>query len=206
MTDERRAADPRDLTEHRIDSTRVYDGALLHVRRDRVRLPDGGEGVREYIVHPGAVCIVPMFDDGSLLLVRQYRYPPRREFIELPAGKLDPGEAPLATGKRELLEETGYVAAHWDYVMTMHPVVGYSDERIELWLARGLTHRGARPDQGEFLEPVTMTLDAALEAVRDGQITDAKTIVGIFRAERIMNGSWAPSPPQQEARDTRGDR
>ena len=163
---------------------------LLKVQRDRVRLPDGHEAVREYIRHPGAVCIVPVFDDGSLLMERQFRYPLRREFIELPAGKIDTGEAPLATGQRELLEETGYVAGEWSYLATMHPVIGYSDEKIELWLARGLRHEGASLEHGEFLEPFRMTLADALDAVRDGRITDVKTIVGIFWAERVLAGQW----------------
>jgi ADP-ribose pyrophosphatase len=184
---------PRDLTEHCIDSQRVYDGVLLHVRRDRVRLPDGGESVREYIVHPGAVCVVPVLDDGALLMVRQYRYPPRREFIELPAGKIDAGEAPLATGQRELLEETGYAADRWSYLMTMHPVIGYSDERIELWLASGLRHHGANLDHGEFVEPFRMGLADALDAVRTGRITDAKTVIGVFWAERALRGEWPPA-------------
>jgi ADP-ribose pyrophosphatase len=188
-------ATPRDLTEHCIASDRVYDGALLHVRRDRVRVPDGHESVREYIVHPGAVCVVPVLEDGSLLMVRQYRYPLRREFIELPAGKIDPGEASLRTGQRELLEETGYAAGEWSYLMTLHPVIGYSDEKIELWLARDLRHEGANLDHGEFVEPFRMSLAAALEGVRTGRITDAKTIIGVFWAERVLAGTWQPARP-----------
>jgi ADP-ribose pyrophosphatase len=191
MTEKTHKTDlPRDLTEHCLDSQPMFDGVLLHVRRDRVRLPDGDESVREYIVHPGAVCVVPLFDDGSLLLVRQYRYPPRAEFIELPAGKIDPGESTLRTGERELLEETGYVASAWAYLATIHPVIGYSDERIELMLARGLRHEGARLDHGEFVEPFRMGLGEALEAVRDSRITDAKTVIGVFWAERVLRGEW----------------
>jgi ADP-ribose pyrophosphatase len=187
---------PRDLTEHCIESQAMFDGVLLRVWRDRVRLPDGGESVREYIRHPGAVCAVPLFEDGSLLFVRQYRYPPRAEFIELPAGKIDPGEPALRTGQRELLEETGYAATDWTYLTTMHPVIGYSDERIELWLARGLRHEGANLDEGEFVEPFRMSLGEALEAVRTGRITDAKTVIGIFFAERVLSGAWrADSAP-----------
>ncbi len=186
---------PRDFTEHTLASEAMFDGVLLRVWRDRVRLPDGGESVREYIRHPGAVCAVPVLDDGALLFVRQYRYPPRAEFIELPAGKIDPGESALRTGQRELLEETGYAASEWAYLTTMHPVIGYSDEKIELWLARGLRHEGANLDHGEFVEPFTMTLADALEAVRTGRITDAKTVVGIFFAERVLAGTWAPAAP-----------
>jgi ADP-ribose pyrophosphatase len=186
---------PSDLTEHCIDSEAVFDGALLHVRRDRVRLPNGHESVREYVRHPGAVCVVPVLEDGALLMERQFRYPLRREFIELPAGKIDAGESTLRTGQRELLEETGYVAETWHYLMTMHPVIGYSDERIELWLARGLRHQGASLDHGELLEPFRMPLAEALEAVRVGRITDVKTVIGIFWAERVLAGVWAPGDP-----------
>jgi ADP-ribose pyrophosphatase len=193
MTDDPGAT--RDLTELCIDSATVFEGALLHVRRDRVRLPNGHESVREYVRHPGAVCIVPVFEDGALLMERQYRYPLRREFIELPAGKIDAGESTLRTGQRELLEETGYVADRWEYLMTMHPVIGYSDERIELWMARGLRHQGASLDHGELLEPFRMPLADAVEAVRDGRITDAKTVIGIFWAERVLAGTWAPGRP-----------
>ena len=188
---------PQDLTEHCIESERVFDGALLHVRRDRVRLPDGQESIREFVVHPGAVCAVPVFEDGSLLMVRQFRYPLRREFIELPAGKIDAGEATLRTGQRELLEETGYVADEWTFLTTIHPVIGYADEKIELWMARGLRHEGANLDHGEFLVPFRMTLADALASIRDGGITDVKTIVGIFWAERVLGGAWTPPPAPQ---------
>lgn len=183
-----------DLTEHCIAQEQVFDGVLLKVRRDRVRLPDGHEAVREYIRHPGAVCIVPVLDDGSLLMERQFRYPLGREFIELPAGKIDPGESPQQTGRRELREETGYVAAEWTYLATVHPVIGYSDESIEIWLARGLRQEGARLDHGELLQTFTLPLAEAVEAVRDGRITDAKTAIGILWAERVLSGQWQPPP------------
>ena len=165
---------------------------LLHVRRDTVRLPDGRTAVREYIEHPGAVTILPILDSGELVMERQYRYPVGRELYELPAGKIDPGEATLATAKRELLEETGYVAREWRYLTTFHPVVGYSTERIELWLARGLVHHGRTLDDGEFLETFPVTLATALDWVRTGRISDAKTIVGVLWAEKIAAGAWAP--------------
>jgi ADP-ribose pyrophosphatase len=181
-----------DLTEHPVSGDVVFDGVLLKVRRDLVRLPDGHQAVREYVQHPGAVCILPILDDGTLLFERQFRYPLRREFIELPAGKIDPGESTLETGRRELLEETGYTAREWTYLATIHPVIGYSDERIELWLARGLAHEGANLDHGEFLEVFAMPLADAIEQVRTGAITDVKTIIGIFWAERLAAGTWTP--------------
>jgi ADP-ribose pyrophosphatase len=170
----------KDLTEHFVAGGLVLDGNLLKVHRDTVRLPDGTHGEREYIRHPGAVAIVALFDDGKLLLERQFRYPNRREFIEIPAGKLEPGEPPLATAKRELLEETGYVAAEWARIGVMHTAIGYTNEAIELFLARKLTKETAKLDAGEFLETFLLSLDEAVAMVQDGRITDAKTMVGVL--------------------------
>ncbi|MBX6392068.1 MAG: NUDIX hydrolase [Burkholderiales bacterium] len=180
-----------DLTEHRLDSEVVYDGTLLHVRRDRVRLPDGKEAAREYVVHPGAVAILPMFDDGTLLLERQYRYPLGRVLIEIPAGKIDPGETTAETARRELYEETGYHAERWARLTTIHPLCAYSNEYIELWLAQGLRDSGARNlDEGEFLETFRLPHAQALEWVREGRISDVKTIIAIQWAEKILSGQW----------------
>ncbi len=180
----------RDLTEKRIKGEWVYRGKLLRVRRDEVRLPDGGKTEREYIEHPGAVMVIAICDDGELLMERQFRYSLRRDMLELPAGKIDPGEPPLECGKRELLEETGYVASAWQFVATIHPVIGYSSERIEIFLARGLSHKGAKLDHDENLEVFKLPLPIALEWVREGRITDAKTVAGLFWAERIVSGQW----------------
>lgn len=158
----------------------VFDGNLLKVHRDTVRLPDGSLGEREYIRHPGAVAIVALFDDGSVLLERQFRYPARREFIEIPAGKLEPGEPHLETAKRELLEETGYVAREWSRLGVIHMAIGYADEAIELFLARRLSHQGASLDAGEFLETFQVPFDEAVAMVRDGRITDSKSVAGIL--------------------------
>jgi ADP-ribose pyrophosphatase len=149
-----------------------------------VRLPDGTEGAREYIRHPGAVAIVALFEDGRVLLERQFRYPLARTFIEIPAGKLEPGEEPLVTGKRELLEETGYVAAEWRRLGIIHNAIGYSDEAIEIWLARGLELRGQRLAEGEFLEVFAVPLAEAQAMARDGRITDVKTIAGLLWMEQ----------------------
>ena len=169
-----------DLTEHRVRGEEVFAGKLLRVQRDVVRLPDGSEGVREYIRHPGAVAIVALFDDGRVLLERQYRYPHGREFIELPAGKLEPGEPHAETARRELLEETGYVASDWKRIGLICPSIAYTDETIELYLARGLQKRAASLDAGEFLEVLTPGFEEAVSMVRDGRITDAKTIAGLL--------------------------
>jgi ADP-ribose pyrophosphatase len=168
----------------------VFRGKLLQVRRDLVRLPDGVSTDREYIEHPGAVMIIALLDSGELVMERQYRYALRRDILELTAGKIDAGEPPLECAKRELLEETGYVASNWRYIATTHPVVGYSDERIEIFLAQGLTHQGANLDHDENLEVFKLPLETALDWVREGRITDSKTVVGLFWAERIRRGEW----------------
>ena len=173
------------LIESEIASETVFKGTLLEVRKDRVLLPDGNESVREYIVHPGAVVILAFLDNGNLLFERQFRYPLRRVFLELPAGKIDPGESLLDTARRELLEETGYVANDWEYLGVMHPCIGYSDERIEIFSARGLHMAGAKQlDHNEFLEVIEVSPLAAKEAVWNGQITDAKTATALFWLDR----------------------
>jgi ADP-ribose pyrophosphatase len=180
-----------DLTEHTLSTEQVWRGKLLDVRRDSVRLPDGSAGVREYIVHPGAVVIIPVLDDGRLLFERQHRYPIRRTVIELPAGKIDPGEDIALTARRELLEETGYEATSWRHLGLMHPCIGYANEKIEIFLATGLQRVGEQQlDHGEFLSLLTLSLDEAAEQVRQGGITDAKSITALFWAEKVLAGKW----------------
>lgn len=176
-----------ELEEVCIESNAVYDGCLLHVRHDTVRLPDGNTSVREYITHPGAVAVLALTDSGNLIMERQYRYGPRREFFEIPAGKIDHGEATLITGQRELLEETGYVASEWRHLTTTYPCIGYGDEKIEYFLARGLTLQGRNLDEGEFLEVFELPLTMALDWIRGGKIDDSKTIIGIFWLDKYLN-------------------
>jgi ADP-ribose pyrophosphatase len=180
------------LRETRIDGELAYDGHFLKVTRDRIKLPDGSETQREFIRHPGAVVILPLLPDGRVLLERQFRYPNDRVFIEFPAGKIDPGEEALATAKRELEEETGYTAKEWNFVCTIHNAIAYSDEHLDIFLARDLTQGEARLDEGEFLELFTATIPELLEMVRRGEITDVKTIIGTFWLEKFAAGTWTP--------------
>jgi len=170
----------RDLTEHLVSGEEVYAGGFLRLRRDVVRLPDGSETVREYVRHPGAVAIVALLDDGRVVMERQHRYPHGRDFLEIPAGKLEPREPHFETAKRELEEETGYVAREWMRLGLIHNAIAYSDEGIEIWLARGLEKRAAKLDAGEFLEVLALPFEETLAMIRDGRITDAKTIAGLL--------------------------
>jgi len=180
----------KDLSERRLSSRLVYDGKLLKVHSDTVRLPDGATAEREWIDHPGAVAVLAVTDAGELVMEHQFRYPLGRDMIEVPAGKIDPGEDPLATAKRELREETGYTAAEWAHVATIHLAIGYSNEHIEIYLARRLSHEGAKLDDEEFLEVLTLPLATALAWVREGKITDSKTVSTLFWAEKVLGGAW----------------
>ncbi|MBB5191056.1 ADP-ribose pyrophosphatase [Silvimonas terrae] len=177
--------DDSHLIETGIASERVFDGALLHINRDTVRLPDGSEAIREYIPHPGAVMVIPVLDDGRLLMERQFRYPFKRVFLEFPAGKLDPNEDPLACGKRELLEETGYTAQHWRKLGVLHPIISYTSEEIHIFLAQGLTAGEAQLDEGEFVELIIKEQAELVAGILDGSITDGKTITGLFWLEQL---------------------
>lgn len=186
-------ADSPDLTEHTLDSEELLKGNFLHALRDTVRLPDGGTATREYIVHPGAVMIVALLDDGRVVLERQYRYPMRQVMVEFPAGKLDAGEDPLACARRELLEETGYTAREWAHAGVLHPVISYSTEFIDIWFARGLSLGERKLDEGEFLEVFSATPAQLLAWCRDGQVTDAKTLTGALWLQNILSGAWSLS-------------
>ncbi|MFL9881274.1 NUDIX hydrolase [Herbaspirillum rhizosphaerae] len=178
------------LKETKVDGELVYEGHFLNVQRDKILLPDGKQSVREYIKHPGAVVILPLFEDGSVLLERQFRYPLDQVFIEFPAGKIDPGEDHLECAKRELREETGYTATDWQFVCTIHNAIAYSDEHLDIYLARGLTAGERKLDEGEFLDIYKAPLSELLEQVRLGKVTDVKTVIGAFWLEKIINGQW----------------
>ncbi|HSN19377.1 MAG TPA: NUDIX hydrolase [Usitatibacter sp.] len=169
-----------DFTETTVSTKLAFDGGLLKVRRDEVRLADGKLTWREYVVHPGAVVILAFVDDDTILLERQFRYPKHRHFIELPAGKLEKDEPPLATARRELVEECGFEARDWWRIAVLDPCIGYSTEVIELYGARGLSHVGSSPDEGEHLETFQAKLADALDWVREGHITDTKTTLGLL--------------------------
>ncbi len=177
-----------ELKETCLDTELMYQGDFIRVRKDNVRLPDGNVASREYITHPGAVAVLALLDNGNLVMERQFRYAPQREFIELPAGKIDHGEDILVCAQRELLEETGYVASKWVHLATAWPCIGYADERMEYFLARGLSQQGRKLDDGEFLEVFELPLAEALEWVRLGKINESKTIVGLFWLEKHLNG------------------
>ena len=193
-------ADDQHLTEHTTAREELLKGHFLHVVRETVRLPDGGSATREFVLHPGAVAVVPLLDDGRIVLERQYRHATKQVHIEIPAGKLDAGEQPLLCGQRELLEETGYVAREWAYAFTMYPTVAYSDEAIHIWFARGLEHRGARLDAGEFLDVITATPDEFLGWCREGKVRDSKTLAAAVWIQNVVAGAWKldwQSPPSQ---------
>ena len=179
---------PIELTETTLSSETVYQGRLLQVNCDRVRLPNGDESTREYIVHPGAVVILPVFENGDILLERQHRYPLHRDFIEFPAGKIDADEDDLNCGKRELLEETGYEANDWMHVTTLYPCIGYANERLEFYRAQQLVHVGHARDADEFMEVMRIPFGEAMDWLKRGKICETKTVVGLFWLEKLMAG------------------
>ena len=181
------------LREERISGEDIYGGIFLNMKRDRVSLPDGQEAVREYLTHPGAVAILALLDDGRILLERQYRYPIAKVCMEIPAGKLDPNEDPLVCAQRELEEETGYSASKWSYIRRIHPVISYSTEFIDIYLAEGLQAGKSRLDEEEFLDVFAAPLDEILAWVEQGVITDVKTPIAIYWLDRYRRNLVKPS-------------
>lgn len=175
------------LAETPLHERVAYEGGMLRLQRDIVRCPDGHVAYREFVRHPGAVMVIPMADEDRVILERQFRYPLRRAFIEFPAGKIDPGEGLLDCAQRELLEETGYRARDWTHLGGFHNAVGYSDERIDVFVARSLQADTARRDPGEVLEVFDAHWRELDQWVCDGRITDGKTIIGICWLARFLD-------------------
>jgi len=171
------------LKEQKISSKEIYDGVLLHIFSDEVRLPNGETSVREWIKHPGAAAVVPLFENGDLMMIKQFRYPPQKVFYEIPAGKIDKGEAKDTTAKRELKEETGLIFDELISLGDYHPSIGYSDEVIYLYIARDIQQIESRADEDEFIITEKMPFEKALQMAYSGEITDGKTIAALVRAK-----------------------
>jgi ADP-ribose pyrophosphatase len=182
------------LVEVSLDSRLAFEGAFLRLYVDLVRAADGHVSMREYLRHPGAVMVIPLLDNGEVVLERQFRFPLGRAMVEFPAGKVDAGEGLLACAQRELLEETGYRAARWSYLGGLHNAIAYSDEKIEIFLAEDLVHEGAALDDGEMIEVFSAHWRQVLDWVRDGTITDGKSIAGAFWLEKVLQGEWPRQP------------
>lgn len=183
------------LVETKATSREVFKGKFLHAFVDTVKLPDGSESIREYVVHPGAVMVIPMLQDANgawrVVLEWQFRYPVGEVMIEFPAGKLDAGESVFTCARRELLEETGYSATEWARAGKMHPVIAYSTEFIDVWFARGLSAGVQKLDAGEFLDVFTASPEELLQWCMQGKVTDAKTLAGALWLQNVLSGSWA---------------
>jgi ADP-ribose pyrophosphatase len=188
------------LIERRTGGRTLLEGGFLEVRRDEVALPDGSHATREYIVHPGAVAVVPLLDDGRVVMVRQYRYPIGKAIIEIPAGKIDPGEPTLQTARRELREETGFSAREWAFACEIHNAAAYSTESIWIYFARGLVAGEQRLDAGEFLDVLPMSVDELDALARQGGLPDVKTVIGLHWLQRWRAGAWT-LPWQPDAGD-----
>jgi ADP-ribose pyrophosphatase len=182
------------LREEKISGEDIYGGIFLKMKRDKVSLPDGQEAVREYLTHPGAVAIVALLDDGRVLLERQYRYPIAKVCIEIPAGKLDSNEDHLLCAQRELEEETGYSAKKWSYIRRIHPVISYSTEFIDIYLAEGLVSGKSHLDEEEFLDVFAAPLEQLIAWVEEGEITDVKTTISAYWLDRYRRGLVHPTP------------
>jgi ADP-ribose pyrophosphatase len=178
------------LIETKISSEQVYNGSFLSILRDTVLLPNGKQATREYVVHPGAVVVIALLDDGRIVLERQHRYPVGRVMVEFPAGKLDAAENPQYCGQRELLEETGYSATQWAYAGPIHLAIAYSDEVLHIYFAKGLTLGERKLDEGESLDVFTATPAELLAMCGQGLVTDAKTLTCTLWLQNVLSGAW----------------
>lgn len=180
--------DDRALLETKISSQQLYDGRIVQLFRDQVALPDGSPAVREVIRHPGGVGILPLFEDGTVMVVRQCRYPYGAVITEIPAGKLEAGEDPLACGQRELKEEVGAQADTWTFLGEIYPTPAYDNEIIRIYLATHLTLTEQHLDEGEFLSLERIPLSQLVEEVMAGRVPDAKTQIAALKAQRLVDG------------------
>lgn len=182
------------LYEKTIQSRIAYDGHFLKVQKDQVELPNGQTSYREFIHHPGAAMMIPVLDNGDLVMLKQFRYALKKVFLEFPAGKIDSGEDVLTTAQRELREETGYTASVWKHLTTIHPVIGYADEKIDIFLAQKLTHEGVPADYGdkgeEFLEIEIISPAELMRKIQKLEVTDVKTMIGGFWYNQMLQGHW----------------
>ncbi|MFL3025876.1 MAG: NUDIX domain-containing protein [Candidatus Neomarinimicrobiota bacterium] len=176
------------LEEKKLSSKKIFQGKLINLFLDHVKLPNGETSTREWVDHPGAVCIIPILPSGEICLIRQYRYGPRQEFIEIPAGKIDKGEKPLDCARRELSEEIGYAAKKLTFLTKIYPAIGFSNEMMWMYLGENLNKTERNLDQDEFLELVPVTIQQAFDWVKSGRISDVKTIIGILWVHQLMNG------------------
>ena len=180
LTDSKKASSQ--LAEKKLTSKNVFDVKLLNVFLDEVELPDKTTSAREWIKHPGASAVVPVFEDGTIMLLKQFRYPPRKTFIEVPAGKIDPGESAISTAERELLEESGVTCKHLEKAGSFYPAIGYADEIIHIYVAWGLSVQGKNEDDDEFVINHRIRFSEALRMIETGEIDDGKTICSLFHA------------------------
>lgn len=175
------------LAEKTLEEKAIFDGRIIHISLDKVELPNGRESTREVVKHPGGVGIAALTENGEVLLVNQFRYPYKSEILEIPAGKLNPGEDPLECGKRELHEETGASAAEYISLGKLLPSPGYTNEIIHLYLAKGLTYGKQQPDEDEFLDVVKLPLEKAVQMVMSGELKDSKTQVALLKTWFLVN-------------------
>ena len=181
-----------EIKDQIISSEFVFRGKFLKIIRDQVKTAAGKLWSREYIHHPGASMVIPVLPDGRLVMIRQYRHALKQEFLEFPAGKIDAGESTLVAAKRELEEETGYVASDWKSLTTIHPCIGYANEKIEIFLARDLTLKQAKLDEGEHLTVEAIKFEDLVRWVQEGKVSDVKTQIGVFWYEKIRGKNWIP--------------
>ena len=183
-------AERKSMAESTLERQTVFEGKFLKVRRDLARLPDGATATREFVMHPGAAAMVPIGGDERILVERQFRYAMGQMYVEIPAGKIDAGETSIQTARRELLEETGYEAQQWGFLTRIHPAIGFSDEVMDIYLARDLSLRERAMDVDEFLEIEWVTLGWMMDELRAGRLPDVKTQIAVHWLDRLFSGHW----------------